>query len=251
MVEHDVRAGWRTAAWLVAVMAAVALGGCGDDDGGDVGARTTFDVRIENVSVADTLQTSAGPQPVLLSPGAWAVHDDDVEIFEIGEPASAGLEAIAEDGQPAFLAPTLERTGGVFVAGAFEVPVGETEPSPIGPGGVFEITFEAEPGDRFSFATMFAQSNDLFFAPDPDGIDLFDGSSPIDGDITDDVFLWDAGTEFNQEPGVGPDQAPRQVAPNTGADEDGVVLPIEDIDDGYTYPAVDQMIRVTITPRGS
>lgn len=252
MVEHNVRTGWRSAAWLIAVMVVVALGACDDDDDDiDVGQRTTFDVRIENVSAADTLQTSAGPMAVPLSPGAWAVHDDDVELFEVGEPASAGLEAIAEDGQPAFLAPTLERTGGVIVAGAFETPVGDTEPAPIGPGGVYEITFEAEPGDRFSFVTMFVQSNDVFIAPDPDGIDLFDDGDPIDGDVTDEVFLWDAGTEFNQEPGVGSDQAPRQAADNTGADEDGVVLPIEDIDDGYTYPDADQVIRVTITPRGA
>lgn len=57
-------------------------------------------------------------------------------------------------------------------------------------------------------------------------------------------MLWDAGTEVNEEPGVGPNQAPRQPAPNTGPSEHGVVRPVRD---GYTYPATAEVIRVTIT----
>ena len=38
------------------------------------------------------------------------------------------------------------------------------------------------------------------------GISVFDnGGDPISGDITDQVFLWDACTEANQEPGLGTD----------------------------------------------
>ena len=33
------------------------------------------------------------------------------------------------------------------------------------------------------------------------------------------VALWDAGTEKNEVPGVGPNQAPRQAAPNTGGND--------------------------------
>ncbi len=60
------------------------------------------------------------------------------------------------------------------------------------------------------------------------------------------MFLWDAGTEVHEEPGLGPNQAPRQKAPNTGPDEHGVVQRIEKAHDGFTYPAVNQVIRVTI-----
>jgi hypothetical protein len=52
----------------------------------------------------------------------------------------------------------------------------------------------------------------------------------------------------NQEPGVGGDQAPRQSALDTGADENGVVRAIDDVDDGYDYPAVADTIRVTLSP---
>ena len=40
-------------------------------------------------------------------------------------------------------------------------------------------------GDYLSFATMFVQSNDLFYAPEPSGIPLFDGETPVDGDMTE------------------------------------------------------------------
>jgi hypothetical protein len=116
------------------------------------------------------------------------------------------------------------------------------------PGQAFEVELTASPGDRLSFATMFAQSNDLFFAPGPDGIALFDGDEPVAGDVTAGVRLWDVGTEANQEPGVGNDQAPRQAAPDTGAAEGRPVLTIAERDDGYQYPAVGDQIRVTLEP---
>jgi hypothetical protein len=70
------------------------------------------------------------------------------------------------------------------------------------------------------------------------------------GIFTGAVHLWDAGTEVNQEPFVGPDQAPRQAAPNTGADEGGVVQPIYAVTDGFTYPSVLSALRITITNDG-
>jgi len=61
---------------------------------------------------------------------------------------------------------------------------------------------------------MFAQSNDLFFAPEPNGIPLFDAAGRArSGDSPDSIVLWDAGTEMNEQPGAGPNQAPRQAAP--------------------------------------
>jgi hypothetical protein len=93
---------------------------------------------------------------------------------------------------------------------------------------------------------MFGQSNDLFYGPGSKGIALFDkGGNPVSGDVTRDVVLWDAGTEINQEPGFGPDQAPRQPAPNTGA---GEKKPVEPVKDQYVYPPVAQVLRITISP---
>ncbi|MQA90416.1 MAG: hypothetical protein GEU90_09285 [Gemmatimonas sp.] len=93
---------------------------------------------------------------------------------------------------------------------------------------------------------MLGQSNDLFFSPDERGIDLFAGNRPVSGDVTDQVDLWDAGTEINEPPGAGPNQAPRQSGPDTGPDENGVVRLVED---GFVYPEVSEMIRVTLQPQ--
>jgi hypothetical protein len=53
---------------------------------------------------------------------------------------------------------------------------------------------------------MMGQSNDWFYAPAESGIDLFENGRGISGDITSQMVLWDAGTEVDQEPGIGSDQ---------------------------------------------
>jgi hypothetical protein len=68
--------------------------------------------------------------------------------------------------------------------------------------------------------------------------------------VTDQVTLWDAGTEVNEEPGAGPNQAPRQSGPDTGDEEMAGVRPIAEVDDGFSYPAVADVIGVTVTPQG-
>ena len=84
---------------------------------------------------------------------------------------------------------------------------------------------------------MFVQSNDLFYAPASTGIALWDASgTPISGDLTDMIQLWDAGSEVNQ--------APRQAGADNGAAENGVV---QLVNDGFSYPANNSIVRVTIT----
>lgn len=261
---------------------------------------TTFTFRIENVSTEGTLDTPDGSVAVPLSPGAWAVHTDAATFYDLGAPASAGLEDIAEDGSPGVLAATLEAVtgvtvplspgafavhtdvarlydtgeaasagleaiaedgnpgilvgdvagdGGVHRVEVFDTPDGASAPGPIGPGGRYSFTFDASPGDRLSLATMYIQSNDLFYGFAPAGLALFSADgTPISGDVTHQVALYDAGTEVDEEPGIGLNQAIRQAGPDTGADENGPVVRVDGSNDGYTYPANDQIIRVTITP---
>ncbi len=119
------------------------------------------------------------------------------------------------------------------------------------PGEALDFSFNAGKGHYLSFATMLVQSNDLFYAPAPEGLQLFDDNGNVlTGDVTSLIDLWDAGTEVNQEPGVGTDQAPRQSGPDTGADENGTVELIENVGDGYTYPAVDEVLRAQLTHDG-
>jgi hypothetical protein len=208
------------------------------------GKPVRFRVRIENVSTA-----GAGPgAPALLSPGVWAIHNELEPLFTPGrrEPGR-GLESLAEDGEPKALLRSLRTQDGVLSTGIFEVPEVGSAPGPIGPGGAYEFDVTARPGTRLSFATAFLQANDLFLAPGETGIPLFDGEGrPIHGDVTGRVHLWDAGTEAHQEPGTGPAQGARQRRRNTGADEGGVVCLAGD---GFRYPAVPAMVKVTVTAR--
>nr|MBA3874080.1 spondin domain-containing protein [Anaerolineae bacterium] len=132
--------------------------------------------------------------------------------------------------------------------GIFNTAVGADKAGPLMPGQAFEFTFAAAPGDYLSYAEMFGQSNDLFFATDENGIALFSAKgTPVAGTFSGAIQLWDAGTEVNQEPFVGPDQAARQAAPNTGAAENGVVQSINTVTDGFTYPSVLSSLKFTIT----
>src|SRR5918911_1370988 len=213
--------------------------------------QTTFDVRIENVSSATTLRSAKGDSaPAPNSPGLWIVHRGKQVVFASGQlDRGMGLEAQAEDGRPTALAASVKRANGVIASGVFDTPVGDDKPGPALPGKAYEFTFHATPGDRLTVTTMFAQSNDLFYAPTDDGIALFENGRPLSGDITRRFYLWDAGTEVNEEPGIGPNQGPRQAAPNTGPSEHKPVRRIEDVKDGFSYPTVEQVLRVTITPR--
>lgn len=179
-----------------------------------------------------------------LAPGAWALHASGATpIFTMGSPDyGEGLESLAEDGDPSTLATSLLAKDGVTKSGAFNTPVGEAGPGALLPGNSYEFTFDAEEGDYLSFATMLVHSNDLFFSPSDAGIPLFSGGTALSGDITSSIMLYDAGTEVNELPGVGLHQPARL---NGGDDENGNVTIVND---GFTYPAVSSVVKITITP---
>jgi len=222
----------------------------GDVDAGDMGVGgeaampRTFDIVFENVSSPWT--TSSGDVPLMFAPGVWVIHTEGEPLFSEGtSDRGEGLEALAEDGNPAELASTVMSKSAVVSSGPFSLELGY-EATAIGPGESFQFQIEARAGEHFTFAGMFAQSNDLFLAPAPEGIALFDqAGAPISGDVTAQVSLWDAGTEVNEEPGVGNNQAPRQAGPNTGESE---VKDVQKVDDEFSYPDSDGFVRVTITP---
>lgn len=171
-----------------------------------------------------------------LAPAAWLVSQEADALFAPGQAASAGLQALAEDGGPGAL--LAEQDG--RNAGAAAVGRGADGPGPIfAPDGNYTFTFTAVPGDHLSLATMFVQSNDWFYGLN--SLPLFDaGGSPVSGDITAAITVYDAGSEVDQAPGYGSNQAPRQAGPNTGPAQGGVVSPLEGMVIGN--------IHVTITP---
>lgn len=186
-----------------------------------------YSITIAAVSTDKTLKLPDGSTTrAPVAPGAYAIVAEGTRIFEPGKAAPVGLEPLAEDGNAENFLNALKGLSGVRDAGMFI------------PGQPFQVT--VSPGERLVFAEMFVQSNDIFLAPSPDGI-----AFPQSGlsDATASVMFWDAGTEVNEAPGAGPNQAPRQKAPNTGPAESGKV---QSVADGFAYPAVDQVVRVTI-----
>ena len=67
---------------------------------------------------------------------------------------------------------TIENISGIGLfenTGVSPVPVGADGAGPALPGGAYEFVIHASAGDTLTFATMLAQSNDMFFAPDEAG----------------------------------------------------------------------------------
>ena len=223
-----------------------------------------FLVRIENVSSGGTLKLSTGGSvAVPLSSGVWAVHTGASPLFTPGEvEAGLGLKGQAEAGMARAFATNLDGRPGVRSVGVFNEPLGRIRAMPRGQpdrpapsrmlqrGQHYEFAISARKGDRLSVAMMVAQSNDGLIATGGNGIELFDSAgSPINGDVTSLLSLWDAGTEVSEDPGVGPNQGLRQGAPHAGDPERRPVRPMSEAEFGQRWPPPKQLVRVTITPR--
>ncbi len=193
-----------------------------------------FTVKIENISAKASLQSA-------LSPLVWTVgNPSPLPLFQAGSKASEGFERLTEDGDPEVLfeqlAPAVTQAKGLK---------GHQE-SPTAAGASQSFSFKAKAGAHLNFASMLAESNDLFVAPLNGAVELFDqDNEPISGPVT--VTLWDAGTKQNQEPGKGDAQAPRQKAANTGTAENQVVRLLSATGDGFKYPDVNQVVKITIS----
>lgn len=212
---------------------------------------TRFTVRVENISKPEGMAASNGEKfPFALSPGMFVLSEKSAPFFMEQKMARKnGLEMQAEDGDPSGLVKALETMHhSSNLHGVFNTPVGAMAAGPIRPGDSYEFTVTAAPGMKLFMMQMFGQSNDWFYAPSANGIALFDSKGkPVSGDITDQLYLWDAGTEKDEEIGIGPNQGPRQKGPNTGDDERGVV---HRVNDARYAGRNTEYFRVTITPEG-
>jgi len=214
------------------------------------GEPTKFTVRVENISNPEGMTASnVQKAPFALSPGMFVLSEKNAALFTEGKPARNGLEMQAEDGDPSGLVTSLvARHHSSNLHGVFNTPVGAMAAGPIGPGDSFEFTVTSTPGMKFFMTQMFGQSNDWFYAPAANGIALFDAKgTALTGDITEKFILWDAGTEKDEEIGIGANQGPRQKGPNTGEAENGVVHRVKD---SRWQGKNAEFFRVTITPEG-
>lgn len=170
-----------------------------------------------------------------IAPVLWVLHNKkDNPIFTKGmADYNSGLEILAETGNPEPLYQSLMTAG--YETGFEAMPAGSAMNGPVFAGQKYVFTIEGEVGQSLSIATMLGASNDVFFSTGDKGIKLSNGKAGKD--ITHFIELYDAGTEVNEYPGAkGP----------VDAEEDGVVQPLKDVNDGFSWPEASQVIRVTV-----
>lgn len=232
----------------------------GDNAGGFVTVAVSENGGDYTIEVINTSDTTLFPG--VLTPVLWALHDDTFSLFELGMPASPGLELLAEDGDPSGLLGEVMGMMGVVMSGVENTPTGGgmPMPGPLLPGDSYEFTVTPDATNRFlSFATMIVPSNDTFASLDPGGVALLDAmGAPIApevvaADISTQLRAWDAGTEGNQAGAGGRDMAP-SGAPDTGPGEgnglvrEGEPDPAPADDQIWSLPEAQDLVRVIVAP---
>jgi len=164
-----------------------------------------------------------------LSPALVVVYRGDKNpIYELGQTDSGmGLKDIAQFGNVSKLQNSLKSLStvrGVYVAGN----------APVVPGSKVTTSFNADPGDKIAYVTMFGFSNDWFYANEQ-SID-----ANTKGDISSKTSLFDSGTGIDQYPGAGNHQA---LFGGTPQSENKI---ISKVGTHYPVPAVQNVIKVTV-----
>lgn len=198
-----------------------------------------------------------GGQP--LTPPVLAVHRRPVSIFELGEPASLGVQEIAENGNPGPLVEALEddpQVVSVVTGSAPIVPAERTDETGFADSATFEI--DGGPGAKYlSWESMLICTNDGFT-----GVSGLRLPAKTGDEITIHTIGYDAGTEINTENFVvivppcqgliGVTGDPGTGTTNPALAEGGVIHVHEGIQgDGDLIPAVhgwtDPVATLTIT----
>jgi hypothetical protein len=261
---------------LTCVVLAAAVTGASIADaqvtgGAGAGTTTRFAVRIENISTVKTLPLAkGGGLDMPLSEGVWAVHTGGNPLLTPGElEPGRGLKGLAEAGMTDGLDAGLARVPNVRSHGLANHAMrrgpaksadkeSRVKPSStlvptndwmLMPGALLDLVIDARPGDRLSFEFMLGHSNDGLIGTGGTGIALFGANGhPVSGDVSSALGLWDAGTEVNEEPGIGRNQGMRQGAATAGDPERRPVRAMSEAEFGKQWPAASRILRVTITP---
>jgi hypothetical protein len=201
---------WKVGAYAIAATSTLALS--------TAAGAATLKITVDNL---------APSQGTLLTPVWFGFHDGGFDLYNRGEPVTAGLESLAEDGALAVINSEFDAAGAGTVQGAIAGPA--TTPGPIDPGESTSFTVDLDSralsSRYFSYASMILPSNDFFVANgDPLEHRIFDDNGMFLG--ADFVIrgseVLDAGTEVN-------DELPEttaffgQTVPNTGTTEGGNV----------------------------
>ena len=166
---------------LIILALSASLAACGDSDNNEVEVTDpVMPVMNYEFTVQVTNLTNAQP----LSPIAAIAHSEGM-LWQIGEPASAALELMAEGGDNSEL-----------LATDFAMASSSAE-SPLPPGEQVTLKLSTEQLDslKISLATMLVNTNDAFT-----GHNAIDVSSlAVNESLSRTSFAYDAGTEANSE----------------------------------------------------
>ncbi len=140
----------------------------------------TFEVTVTNL-------TNAQP----LSPVAVIAHQAGYSVFDIGSPATEGLEMLAEGGDNSALIAAASGNADVIATASGAAPIG-----PAGSETIFFAVLESElPGLNLSTSTMLVNTNDAIT-----GVNGFDIAELAVGEsVSLRSIAYDAGTEANTE----------------------------------------------------
>lgn len=124
---------------------------------------------------------------------------------------------------------------------------GTGTPPVILPGQSVSFSFFAAKNQRLTFATMYGWSNDLFFAPQNPGIKLYnDDGSPVIGDVSSSIKLWDNGTRVNQVPGAA------VMHPGVAETTTKNIKEVSGMDDyGNAYLSASMLMKATLSYDGN
>jgi hypothetical protein len=172
-----------TMAVLTALAAAVLVTGSAtaDDNDDDGGGEKTWQVTITNLTPPGA--GAPGSQP--LSPPLFVVHSRKADVWSLGDIASHGVAAIAEDANNAVLESALPALPGVktvFTGAGGPIPSGQSRTFTVESGGRF---------NRLSVVTMLVNTNDAFT-----GLDSVRLSGRGGTHLT---MAYDGGSERNNE----------------------------------------------------
>jgi len=161
---------------------------------------TSVEITYENLSEEGGLWNT----PLFLG-----FHNGSFDTFDLAVAASASVELLAEEGDPAALIGDIGLVGGAKSGVIF----GDDAPG-VGPGFLFNpgssnsivIDLNASSNRYLSFASMILPSNDAFIGnQDPTAYDLFNIAGDFNDGFSIDLFgvdVWDAGTEENDGMGA-------------------------------------------------
>ena len=166
-----------------------------------------------------TFKNTSAPGGTALTPLFVGFHDNSFDLYNLGQAASPGLEALAEDGNNGIVAD--EVTAADSDAQTTNV-VGDRGPVAAGETASTIIDVNGASNGFASFGSMILPSNDAFIGT-ANAVQVFDAAGNFTGESTT-VFtgasVRDAGTEENTEQDAA---FINQTGPNTGVTEGGVV----------------------------